>query len=197
MNINSLSIKQHIKPISILLILSLVLSIFLLLPNNNNSKQPFSQIQTICELATLKCYYHNVAQFEQKGGLLDYGHKKLWFEYSGIVRVGIDFSKVKIDPVKNDNVVKIHIPDAKVLSATCDPDSFSESFEETAIFTSIGFEDKAAAFASAQEKMFSEASENSSLLYQSKVRAKKIIEQYILNIGKMNNKNYEIVWIES
>ena len=42
----------------------------------------FSGINSVCELATLKCYYHNVAKAETKAsGLLKWlgtGYKKIW-----------------------------------------------------------------------------------------------------------------------
>ena len=42
----------------------------------------FSGINSVCELATLKCYYHNVAKGETKAsGLLKWfgtGYKKIW-----------------------------------------------------------------------------------------------------------------------
>lgn len=58
----------------------------------------FSAVHEICELATLRCYYHDVAEFEkQSNGLFNYGYKKFWIEYDGIVDVGIDVGKVHVD----------------------------------------------------------------------------------------------------
>ena len=164
--------------------------------------ETFSEIRNICELATLKCYYHNVATFEKKpdslfaSGLFQYGHKKMWFEYSGIVRIGVDFSQVRIDPVGADRVVRIHIPPAKVLSVTCDTDSFSEPLEETGVWTSITFDDRAAAFAEAQNTMTRAAEENTSLLLQARERTRQIVAEYIRSVGRQNGVEYTLEWID-
>ena len=55
----------------------------------------FSGVTSVCELATLKCYYHNVAKAEtEASGIfakwLKTGYKKIWTEYSGIIEYGID-----------------------------------------------------------------------------------------------------------
>ena len=60
---------------------------------SQKQKPDFSSIKSVCELSTLKCYYHNVATYEKNAhGLLKVfgsGYKKIWIEYSGIVNLGI------------------------------------------------------------------------------------------------------------
>ena len=61
----------------------------------------FSGVTSVCELATLKCYYHNVAKAEtEASGIfakwLKTGYKKIWTEYSGIIEYGIDISQVTV-----------------------------------------------------------------------------------------------------
>ena len=64
----------------------------------------FSGVTSVCELATLKCYYHNVAKAEtEASGIfakwLKTGYKKIWTEYSGIIEYGIDISQVTVSKV--------------------------------------------------------------------------------------------------
>ncbi len=164
--------------------------------------ESFSQIRTICELATLKCYFHNVAQYEQAAdgiftyGIFQYGHKKLWFEYSGIVRLGIDFNDVKVYPPDEQHVVKIVLPEAKVLSIDADPDTFSDTLLETGVLTTITGEDRTRAYSEAQQNMLETASENRSLLNQARERARRIIDEYIYNVGRKNNVSYRIQWLD-
>ena len=58
-----------------------------------------AQIRSICDLATLECYYHNVAKStkEKGSGLAHLGEKerKFWIEYTGVVKIGIEMSDVK------------------------------------------------------------------------------------------------------
>ena len=96
---------------------------------NTVSKPELSQIRSICELATLECYYHNVAKSTKtKGtGLAHVGEKerKFWIEYTGVAKIGIDMSDVnmKVDGTS----VEITILDAKILDKevkTIDADDY-------------------------------------------------------------------------
>lgn len=160
----------------------------------------FSGIHSVCELATLKCYYHNVAKAEtEASGLfkgLGVGYKKLWTEYSGIVELGIDVNKVSISKPSADGIVKISIPDAEILSIDLDTDSLTEPLTDTGFLTKITKEEETAALASAQNDMEETARANSSLLLQAKNRAKNIIEGYVKNLGEELGKDYTIEWIE-
>ena len=75
-----------------------------------------AQIRSICDLATLECYYHNVAKStkEKGSGLAHLGEKerKFWIEYTGVVKIGIEMSDVKMDV--NGTSVQITIPGAKI-----------------------------------------------------------------------------------
>lgn len=99
----------------------------------------FSGINSVCELATLKCYYHNVAKAEtEASGLfkkLGIGYKKIWTEYSGIVELGIDVNKVSISKPDDNGVVKVTIPDAEILNVDLDEDSMSEPLTDTGFMT--------------------------------------------------------------
>ena len=61
-----------------------------------------TEMRAICELSTMDCYYHNVAKYFEKDaqkGILGIGKKdkRFWIEYSGVVRMGIDVSLVKVE----------------------------------------------------------------------------------------------------
>ena len=58
----------------------------------------FSGVTSVCELATLKCYYHNVAKAEtEASGIfakwMKPGYKKIRQEYRGIIDSAIDISQ--------------------------------------------------------------------------------------------------------
>ena len=60
-----------------------------------------TQMQTICELATLKCYYHNVAKLTKEKEVLWWDTSaELWIEYSGIVKLGVNIAN--LDSVQSD-----------------------------------------------------------------------------------------------
>lgn len=184
------------KILSLLLALIFVLS---LSACKESKKADFSETKAICELATLKCYYHNTSELKQESsGIGKYlgriGYKKAWIEYDGIVKLGIDASKVIIEP--NDNKVKVYIPNATILSTNVDIDSISESVSETGWLTKITTEERAEAQSKAQEDMRSKAENNTALLSQATQRAKDIIKGYIINVGNQIGVEYEIEWME-
>jgi hypothetical protein len=181
----------------IILLLSLITST-MLLTGCVAKEQPvkFSQLGAISELATLRCYYHNVAKYTNgENSLFKFNYKRIWMEYSGIVTVGIDVSKVTASSPDQNDVVKVTIPKAKVLDIDFDEDSISELID-TGIFASISAKEKTDAFAYAQADMETTAKENASILAQGQDRAKKVIEQYIQKVGMSLGKTYSVEWVE-
>lgn len=161
----------------------------------------FSAISSVCELATLKCYYHNVAKSEtEASGLFKWlgkGYKKIWTEYSGIVELGIDVSKVSVKKPTADGVVKVTIPNAEILSVDLDEDSMGEPLTDTGFMTKITKEEETEALAEAQNHMEETAKENGNLLNQAKERAKSLIEGYVKNVGEQIGKEYTVEWVEA
>ena len=161
-----------------------------------------ASVDKICELATLKCYYHDVAEYEKQAeGLFKYrpfkyGYKKVWIEYDGIVDVGIDVSDVQINEPDRKGIVRIYVPDAKILSVSADKDTMSEPLADKGIFTKITVEDKNKAFADAQATMQKNAEADAGMLAQAKNNAKELLEQYVINVGEQTGKTYKVEWLE-
>ena len=159
----------------------------------------FSGVTSVCELATLKCYYHNVAKAEtEASGIfakwLKTGYKKIWTEYSGIIEYGIDISQVTVSEPDKDGVVTVTIPDAQVLNVDVDEDSLGTPLTDTGFMTSITTEEKTTTLAGAQEAMEQQAKENTEMLAQAKARAKTLIEEYIKNVGESIGEEYTVEW---
>lgn len=169
--------------------------------SDEKSEADFSGINSVCELATLKCYYHNVAKAEtEASGLLKKlgtGYKKIWTEYSGIVELGIDVNKVSISKPDDKGVVKVMIPDAEILNVDLDEDSMSEPLTDTGFMTKITKEEETAALAEAQNNMEETAQENTALLIQAKERAKNLVEGYVKNVGEQIGEVYTVEWVDA
>lgn len=160
-----------------------------------------TQIRNICNLATLECYYHNVAKSVKEAGdsFVNLGEKDrtFWIEYTGVAKLGIDMSKVKMEINGTDVVVTL--PEAEVLSISID----NKTLDETSyIATEDGFnknkitaEDQTGAISKAQENMELEVKNNSSLLLRAQNRAKTLIENYINQLGKASGVEYNIKWV--
>ena len=167
---------------------------------SQKQKPDFSSIKSVCELSTLKCYYHNVATYEKNAhGLLKVfgsGYKKIWIEYSGIVNLGIDINKVDISEPDTNNVITIKIPNADVQSTSLDKSTLSEPLTDKGVFTKITTEEKTEALSSAQQNMKETAQKDTSLLAQAKEHAKLILQGYINNLGEEFNEEYTIKWVD-
>lgn len=159
----------------------------------------FSGVTSVCELATLKCYYHNVAKAEtEASGIfakwLKTGYKKIWTEYSGIIEYGIDISQVTVSEPDKNGVVTVTMPDAQVLNVDVDEESLGTPLTDTGFLTSVTTEEKTTTLAGAQEAMEQQAKENTEMLSQAKARAKTLIEKYIKNVGESIGEEYTVEW---
>ncbi len=171
-----------------------------------NKRQPeLSQMRTICNLATLETYYHNVAKITDKpvdpglSGLFQRKDRTMWIEYTGIARIGIDMSKVNMK--MDGNKVTISLPDAEILSIEVDHDIDKSSYyysEDNALFFKNEFtaKDQTTAIADGQKKMRETIENNSQLLMQAQERAKNLIEKYIVELGNISDQKYDIEWID-
>ena len=156
-----------------------------------------SQMRSICELAVMECYYHNVAKFKEEDaeGILWWKKDKhFWIEYSGIVRLGIDASLVSMEA--NGTQITITLPEAKVLGCKVDSTSLQEgSYIVDVNSAAINAEDEVKAFAEAQQRLEEDAASNRALLAEAQQRAQALLEDYITNIGNAVGKEYTIRWV--
>ena len=156
-----------------------------------------TQMRAICELATLECYYHNVAKYKEEDAEGFWFWKKdkhFWLEYSGVVKLGVEAALVTIKV--NDDKVEITMPPAKVMKCTVDEESLNENSIIVANKSAdVKAEDMTEAFAKAQANMELTAKNDTVLQAQAQQRAQKLLEDYVNNIGKVTGKQYTIEWI--
>ncbi len=148
----------------------------------------FSGYQEIAELATMDCYYHNVAEINNDGTNylfgINVGYKKALFEYDGMVTLGIDASKVEISAPDANGKVVISIPPARVLGLPdADESTFSTVYEDTGALTEIDAKDKSEAYSAAQKSMRESAENDALLMSQARNRAKVILKKIRYECG--------------
>lgn len=190
-----------IKIVSLTILLIVLLTAFLgCLPEKQTAD--FSDVKAICELSTLKCYFHNVTEYQKDASgagkwFGNIGYKKCWFEYDGTVTYGVDASKVRIEtPDPKTGVVKVYIPPVTVLGTNVEKDSFSKPITELGWFTSISLKEENEALVAAQAEMEKTANTNNSLKNQAYQKAKKTIENYIVKVGKQIGREYSVEWLD-
>lgn len=179
-----------------------IMFIFKIKLTENSAAADFSAVDKICELATLRCYYHDVAEYEKQPdglfqyGLFRYGYKKFWIEYDGVVEIGIDINEVQVQQPDRNGIVRIYMPDARILSVDADAYSMSDPIADTGVFTTITSEDKAEAFSAAQTSMRENAETDSRMLSQAYNNAKELLKQYIIRVGEQTGEQYTVDFLE-
>ena len=158
-----------------------------------------SQMRAICELATMKCYYHNVAKYNLKDGEGHLFWKKdirFWVEYSGIVTLGIDASLLEMEIIGDE--VKITIPKAEVQGCKVDEKTLTkDSFIVDKNSGKVTAEHQTKAFKEAQKKMKESAQKDKVLLENAQIRAKDLLENYVKGIGELMGRNYTITFVDA
>ena len=170
---------------------------------SNNAAPEFSGYRDVADLATVECYYHNVAIVENEGddflfGIPRIGYKKAWFEYRGSVDLGIDVNKVTISEPDSKGVVTIAVPEPQIVGETdIDSSSISEVYADTGFLTEVTGPDKAKALEKAQADMKEQALKDDALMRQAETRAKELLEQYVINIGEIQGEKYTVVFTKA
>lgn len=153
-----------------------------------NEEPDISQIRSICKLATLECHYHNVAKSEKEAGsgLTHWGEsdRKFWTEYTGVAKIGVDMSKG--DMKINGTEITIYMPEAEILSIKPDSESVSTPVVDT--------DDVTGAVSVAQDDICESIQNDSSLLANAQDRAKKLIENYINQLGEASGTEFTVKW---
>ena len=176
----------------------LVIGIWYMYAPKKINKQPeISQVRAICNLATLKTYYHNVAKIEKGTNWIFQKDRELWIEYTGIATIGIDMSRVEMR-VEGNKVI-VFLPKAKLLSIDIDDekineDSYFYSKDNLVFKNQITAEEQTQAINEAQTNMKNSVEENTQLLKMAQERAKDLIEQYIIQLGELSKIKYNIEW---
>ncbi len=159
----------------------------------------FSQIRTICELATLECFYHNVAKStkEPGTGLSHLGEKTrvFWIEYTGTAKIGIDLAELEMK-VDGTNIV-ITMPEAKLISCevtSIDEDDYISSEDSWFNKNPITAQEQTEAVEQAQEDMRKNVESNPSLMVRAQERAKTLIQNYITRLGDASGIEFQLVW---
>lgn len=212
------TIRQNSLKITFITLSIVAILCILLIPGSRAAPMAanlseYSSVSDICELATLKSFYHNVVLYEVQpdgfnkfandvlawpfGNYTRFGYKQYWLEYSGIVEAGIDASQIQIVGPDSAGVVKVYVPEAKVLSVYADEASLTDPISETGLFTTISGEEKILAFSATQTSMRQEAESDQVMLRRAKDNAKKLLERYIINTGRATGQELSVVWLAS
>ena len=163
----------------------------------NEGELRVEDLHAICELATIKCYYNNVAQIEKKKNNIFQKDRKMWIEYEGEAIIGINLAKLEIE-IGNESV-NITMPEAEILSIspikeTLNENAYVASADGWLFKNKITTEDQEEAVSKGQLEMENAIKENPALFRKAENKAKELIENYIKNLSETIGKEYTINW---
>lgn len=164
----------------------------------------FSTVKEVAKLSSLECYYHNVVKYSRDSdgylfNLID-NQRNLWFEYDGIVEMGLDVEKVSISEPDANGVVTVTIPEVGILGhPDIDTDSMTDPIEINGWqwFNHVSADEKKQAITDAQNNLIETAQNDVGAKAQATQRAKDILEQYVKNVGEAIGRTYTVKWAQA
>ena len=179
-----------------------ILSMIIMLSACDNKNETLSEnikkLELTGNLVTYEAYFHNVLETTKDSNSIFKKDRKLFAEYTGTIKLGIDLSKVKID-VQGDTI-NVLIPKAKIIGepnvdeSDFKKEKFIESEDGFLIKNPITGDDISKAFDDAQSEMKKSAESDEQLLSTAQTRAKIIIEESINQFAGLSSKDYTINW---
>lgn len=193
---------KNVKKYLILIVVAIILILSAVYIFSKEKEEPEEeQIKAICELATLDCYYNNVAKItKEKGSGLSHvleKEREIWIEYEAIVKIGIDMKELSIKIT--DNKVEVSMPKAAIMDVLINKDTMNA---DSYIISEDGFfnknkvttEEQQDAIVKAQIQLEQKVNNNPILFEQAEKKAKSLIENYINTLGEMSGIEYIIEW---
>lgn len=179
-----------------------ILSMIIMLSACDNKNETLSEnikkLELTGNLVTYEAYFHNVLETTKNSNSIFKKDRKLFAEYTGTIKLGIDLSKVKIG-VQGDTI-NVLIPKAKIIGepnvdeSDFKKEKFIESEDGFLIKNPITGDDISKAFDDAQSEMKKSAESDEQLLSTAQTRAKIIIEESINQFAGLSSKDYTINW---
>lgn len=179
-----------------------ILSMIIMLSACDNKNETLSEnikkLELTGNLVTYEAYFHNVLETTKDSDSIFKKDRKLFAEYTGTIKLGIDLSKVKIDV--QGNTINVLIPKAKIIGEPnvdendFKKEKFIESEDGFLIKNPITGDDISKAFDDAQSEMKKSAESDEQLLSTAQTRAKIIIEESINQFAGISSKDYTINW---
>ena len=153
-------------------------------------------IRDIGELATAE-YDFTITQTAEKpsktvaGFSIPFTSAKVLYSYNGIIKAGIQFSKVEISQNNKQKVIFVRIPEAEILSTELDNSSLIVYDEKYSIWNTFTFEDMNISVDSAKDTAKQTAIE-SGVLERANENAQMIIKSTISALVDLSE--YEVVF---
>jgi len=152
-----------------------------------------SGMERIGELATYEYYYTHVESFnehsEYKNFVIPYTETSFIYSYDGVIKAGIDFTKISVDKDDKKKTLTVTLPKAEILSNDIDENSFTLYDEKTSVFNPLSVSDVASSFQDMKQSEEKKAIEKG-ILKKAEENAERVVENFMR--GSYNIDDYKI-----
>lgn len=176
---------------AVVLVITVFMFIFKGKPRICNREPEVEKLQEICKRATQELEYNDVAITSSPYGILGKKKKQLWIEHKVHVKIGIDETKLEV--FEENGKWIIQVPQAEVLDAFCDPDSFTEdSFTiQKSFFHKVSAKEQNDAMANAIEELQKDAANQSECLRDAQKRAAMLLDKELSYLKEQTGVTYD------
>ena len=153
------------------------------------------QLRSIQELVSVEYFYTNMGKFENQvnfyGWKVPFTSKSFIVSYDGVIKAGIDFSKLQVSVNEPAHIVTIALPESEILSHEIKEDSITIFDESDNLFNHITIEDYVGFTQDQKEAMAREAIDNG-LLTAAAGKARTTIESFLILLPGMEEYTLKI-----
>ena len=146
-------------------------------------------MENIGEFATQAGYYTNVQVVDKPREVLGievpFTQSKYIFSYDGIIKAGMNFEEIETNVDEIDRVIKVKMPEVKILSNEIDEESFEIYHEQKNIFSPLKLEDINKSLIAIEEESEITAIKNG-LLENAKNNAEMLITGFLASMYDLN-----------
>lgn len=153
-------------------------------------------LSDIGELATEEYSFTQVetydSQKERKGIKIPFTKTSFVYSYDGIIKAGIDFSKVQLTKDDVEKLVVITLPKAEILSTEIDYDSFQVYDEKTSIFNPVSVTDVNDSNADLMDRAVEKALDKG-VLKKAEDNAKTVVKEFVEKVGNLDGYDVKVM----
>lgn len=154
------------------------------------------KISSIGELSTAE-YVYTITQTADKAAFellnikIPFTSSRIVYSYSGTIKAGVDFSKIKARADSGTGTIHITLPESTILSNELDNDSLTVYDEKNSIFNRFSFSDMNASQADLKQTAEQSALEKG-LLETADANARVLIEKTVSSM--YGNGDYSVIF---
>lgn len=153
------------------------------------------QLRSVQELVSVEYYYTNMGKFENQinfyGWKVPFTSKSFIVSYDGVIKAGIDFSRLQTEVDEAARTVTVTLPESEILSHEIREDSITVFDESDNLFNHITIEDYVGFTQDQKETMAQEAIGNG-LLTAASDKARSTIESFLRLLPGMEEYTLKI-----